>query len=94
MSMLESCSAQLGGPSAPFATAESLHVLQETSAHLEKQLMQLNLEKTSLEADLIRVEPRARRSREGRMEKARIEKRLGDIRRVSQELRRKLREAN
>ena len=78
--------------SAPFATAESLRVKLESSASMQNTLMRLGMERTQLEADIIRLEPKARRTIEARMQKDRIEVRLGEIRKESMRLRKALRQ--
>jgi hypothetical protein len=78
--------------SAPFATAESLRVKLESSATMQNTLMRLGMERTQLEADIIRLEPKARRQIDARMQKDRIEVRLGQIRKESMRLRKTLRE--
>ena len=78
--------------SAPFATAESLRVKLESSATMQNTLMRLGMERTQLEADIIRLEPKARRKIDARKQKDRIEMRLGQIRKESMRLRKALRE--
>ena len=77
--------------SAPFATEQSLKVKLESSAGLQTALMQLGMEKTQLEASMIRLEPKSRRKMDARLEKERIEIRLGVIRKESMSIKKQLR---
>ena len=78
--------------SAPFATEQSLKVKLESSAGLQSSLMQLGMERTQLESTMIRLEPDCRRKMDARLEKERIEIRLGVIRKESMSIKKKLRE--
>ena len=77
---------------APFATEQSLKVKLESSAGLQDTLMKLGMERTQLEADIIRLEPKSRRKMDARLQKERIEIRLGVIRKESMSIKKKLRE--
>jgi len=54
--------------------------------------MKLGMERTQLEADIIRLEPKSRRKMDARLQKERIEIRLGVIRKESMSIKKKLRE--
>ena len=76
----------------PFATEQSLKVKLELSSGLQNKLMQFGLERTRLEADIIRLEPQSRRKMDARLQKERIEIRLGVIRKDSMSIKKQLRE--
>ena len=78
--------------SAPFATEQSLKIKLESSAGLQQTLMNLGLERTQLEADIIRLEPKSRKKMDARLQKERMEIRLGVISKNSMTIKKKLRE--
>ena len=78
--------------SAPFATEQSLKIKLESSADLQQTLMNLGLERTQLEADIIRLEPKSRKKMDARLQKERMEIRLGVISKNSMTIKKKLRE--